>query len=706
MWKTITPAEMKRVENRAMVNQPCTSEALMSRAAAAVARSVQRLWKQRRGMVIALCGTGNNGGDAMAALRMLTQDESVRGACWILDGSLSPDAQRELNRLRRERPQVEVRRLMSEADYADKGVLLDAEGQPVVLDDRLGCLIDGLFGTGLSRPVSGTAAALCGLCRQAYGAGVPVVAVDIPSGLCGRTGQPLGPCVKATETVTFHRPKPGLFLGQGLEWAGSVSVAEIGLMPQWDDADGLLVCQPWEVESLLPGRSRIAHKGDHGRVALFCGSTGMAGAAAIAATAALRSGAGLVTVACPERILDTVQMLCPCATCVPLDGDAGAAWQQLEPLLAAADVLGMGCGLGQSPWAQEMTGKVLAWLSAHDRAAVIDADGLNLLAGLDASQWDLSRCILTPHPGEAARLLGASVAEVTADAVESAMQLYHRYGAAVVLKGAASVLITGEGAAINVLGTSAMGKGGSGDALTGVLCALLAQRVRNGQPERLLSVLQAACGLHGLAGCAAEKRFGSRGVLATDLCDYLGVAAGEAAAAYGQEGLGTGIPWPEPSPVTAGAAPVDDCAAAPASEPANPPVPEVFFAQPLHWSDSVTGDGKNACPADALGRMVTVTVDRKLGETHPEHKDIVYSINYGYVQDVLAEDNEWQDAYIYGETLPLDVFEGQVVAVIHRLDDVEDKWVVADPGTRLTREEVRAATLFVEKYFESEIYCL
>jgi inorganic pyrophosphatase len=234
----------------------------------------------------------------------------------------------------------------------------------------------------------------------------------------------------------------------------------------------------------------------------------------------------------------------------------------------------------------------------------------------------------------------------------------------------------------------------------------LAQRVRNGQPERLLSVLQAACGLHGLAGCAAEKRFGSRGVLATDLCDYLGVAAGEAAAAYGQEGLGTGTQWPEPSPVTAAAAPVDDCAAAPASEPANPPVPEVFFAQPLHWSDSVTGDGKNACPADALGRMVTVTVDRKLGETHPEHKDIVYSINYGYVQDVLAEDNEWQDAYIYGETLPLDVFEGQVVAVIHRLDDVEDKWVVADPGTRLTREEVRAATLFVEKYFESEIYCL
>lgn len=734
MWKTITPSEMKRVENRAMENQPVTGEALMSRAAAAVARSVQALWKQRGGMVVALCGTGNNGGDAIAALRILTQDEGIRGACWILDGELSPDAQRELNRLRRERPHVPVRRLMSDERYAESGVLTDTEGQPAVLDMPVGCLIDGLFGTGLSRPVSGTAAALCRLCRQAYDDGVPVVAVDIPSGLCGCTGQPLGECVKATETVTFHRPKPGLFLGQGLEWAGHVTVADIGLQPRWDDADGLWVAQPGDVEALLPLRSRTGHKGDHGRVALFCGSRGMAGAAAIAATAALRSGAGLVTVACPERILDTVQMLCPCATCLPLEADAETAWRQLEPLLESADALGMGCGLGQSPWAQFLTGKVLAWLSAHEKPAVIDADGLNLLAKLGASGLELSRCVLTPHPGEASRLLGVPVAEVITGMQEYAAELHRRYGAAVVLKGAASVLVTGEGAAVNVLGTPAMGKGGSGDALTGVLCALLGQRARCGQPEKLLSVLQEACGLHGLAGCAAEKRFGSRGVLATDLCEYLGVAAAFGREEYrretdgvrAQEAVRTGSLLSAGAEATnalipPAAVPVgkdDETASAvagrnsqlsePDAEPAvqRPSASDLFFAQPLHWSDSVTGDAKGIHPGDALGRMVTVTVDRKLGETHPEHKDIVYSLNYGYVQDVLAEDNEWQDAYIYGETLPLDVFEGQVVAVIHRLNDVEDKWVVADPGTRLTREQVWAATRFVEQYFDSEIFCL
>lgn len=690
MLKTITPAEMKRIETQAMNQGLCTGEALMNRAAAAVARSVHALWKQRGGAVIALCGTGNNGGDAIAAMRMLAADASLRGACWILDGTLSPDAQRELNRLQQERPQVLVRRLMSESAYAESGVLVDAAGQPVALEAHIGCLVDGLFGTGLSRPVAGTAAALCSLCNDAYDQNVPVVAVDIPSGLCGRTGQVLGQCIRATETVTFHRPKPGLFLGQGLEWSGRVTVADIGLLPAWDDADGLLVGQPWEVEGLLPRRRRIAHKGDHGRVALLCGSAGMAGAAAIAATAALRSGAGLVTVACPERILDTVQMLCPCATCLPLSPDAENAWQQLEPLLMTADVLGMGCGLGQSPWAQQLCQKTLAWLSSHEQMAVIDADALNLLAQMDTGTLDLSRCVLTPHPGEAARLLDASISAIIADAVKSAEQLHQRYGAAVVLKGAASVLVTGEGAAVNVLGTSAMGKGGSGDALTGVLCALLAQWKHGRQPEGLLAVMQGACGLHGLAGCAAEKRLGSRGVLATDLCLHLGTAAQEAVA----------------KPVATEAAPASGPHEHPDSMASGEE--ELFFAKPLRWSDSVTEPPATAPadPADALGRMVTVTVDRKLGETHPEHKDIVYPINYGYVQDVLAEDNEWQDAYIYGETLPLDVFEGQVVAVIHRLDDVEDKWVVADPGTRLTREEVRAATRFVEQYFESEIYCL
>ncbi|MBP3650421.1 MAG: NAD(P)H-hydrate dehydratase [Clostridia bacterium] len=521
MWKTITPAEMKRVETEAMERGFCTGEALMNRAAEAVATAIR---KQRgAGRVIALCGVGNNGGDAIAAMRILAKDAGFAGEVWLMNGRLSPDAQRELERLRREGQQVLVRQLMRETAYAQAGVLMDADGKPLLLDGSVGCLMDGLFGTGLSRPVEGMAAALCRLACAAYDAGVPVVAVDIPSGLCGRTGQVLGEAVRATETITFHRPKPGLFLGQGLELSGRVTVAEIGLMPQWDDAEGLAVCQPEDIPALLPRRSRISHKGDHGRVALLCGSTGMAGAAAIAATAALRAGAGLVTVACPERILDVVQTLCPCATCLPLSHDADTAWAQLQPLLESVDALGVGCGLGQGTWAKVLLDKVLVWLSSHSLRAVMDADGLNLLAQAEPSALDLSRCILTPHPGEAARLLGCSVPEITADALDSANRLRQRYGAAVVLKGAASVLVSSQGAALNVLGTSAMGKGGSGDALTGVLCALLAERARLPEPFDLLALMQAACGMHGLAGCAAETMYGNRGVLATDLCACLGL---------------------------------------------------------------------------------------------------------------------------------------------------------------------------------------
>lgn len=523
MWKTITPAEMKRIETEAMARGLCTGEALMNRAAQAVAEAVRS--HRGAGQVIALCGTGNNGGDAIAAMRILAGDAGFCGEVWLMAGNLSPDARRELDRLRREGLQVLVRRMMDEAEYAEKGVLLDEAGNPLELDDSVGCLIDGLFGTGLSRPVEGVAAALCRLACSAFDTGTPVVAVDIPSGLCGRTGQVLGEAVRATETITFHRPKPGLFLGQGLEWAGQVAVADIGLLPQWDDAEGLAVCQGEDIPALLPRRSRISHKGDHGRVVLFCGSTGMAGAAAIAATAALRTGAGLVTVACPERILDVVQTLCPCATCLPLSEDEETAWAQLQPLLAGADALGVGCGLGQGIWAKALLNKILKWLSGHSLRAVIDADGLNLLSQMDASSLDLSRCILTPHPGEAARLMDASVAEITADGLRSGERIRERYGASVVLKGAASVLVSGEGTALNVLGTSAMGKGGSGDALTGVLCALLAERARLPEPVEVLAVMQAGCGLHGLAGCATEARQGNRGVLATDLCEYLGLAA-------------------------------------------------------------------------------------------------------------------------------------------------------------------------------------
>lgn len=524
MWKTITPTEMKRIEGEAMAQGLCTGEALMNRAAAAVARRAAEWYKDRHGEAICLCGCGNNGGDGLAAMRILAQEEGLRGSCWLMDGKLSGDAQRELDRLLAECSQVTVHRLAGEEAYAASGVITDENGNEMRLPGDAACIIDAMFGTGLSRALEGVAAGLCALSNRAQAAGVPVVAVDIPSGLCGATGKPLGDCIRATETVTFHRPKPGLFLRSGLAMAGKVMVADIGLEPEWDDAEGFSVLEAQELPAFLPPRSRVGHKGTFGRVVLFCGSKGMAGAAGLCATAALRAGAGLVTVACPERILDTVQSLCPCATCLPLPGNVQKAWRMLRGRLASADVLGAGCGLGQGRWARSLMKKLLRYLSENRLPAVLDADALNLLAGMDASAFDLSRCVLTPHPGEAMRLLAGEGLIAPDDAVKAAAAIRAKYGAAVILKGAASVLMTGEGTALNVLGTAALGKGGSGDVLTGVVCALLAGSRHGENPQSQLSLLQAACGMHGLAGMLAEQRFGSRGVLATDVCALLGLA--------------------------------------------------------------------------------------------------------------------------------------------------------------------------------------
>ncbi|MBE5801719.1 MAG: NAD(P)H-hydrate dehydratase [Clostridiales bacterium] len=669
MLRTITPAEMKRVETQAMEQGLCTGEALMGRAAAAVARRAAHYRAARGGSVICLCGVGNNGGDGLAAMRMLAADECLQGCCLLLDGKLSADAQRELNRLVAERPNLPVRRLMNDEEYAKTGVLTDAEGNKISLEGA-GCIIDALFGTGLSRPLSGVAAALCRLANQAASQGVAVLAVDIPSGLCGTSGKALGDAVCATETVTFHRPKPGLYLGEGANLTGRITVASIGLAPEWDDAPGMEVAEPEDVAQLLPVRKPYSHKGDHGRVMLLCGSFGMAGAAAIAATAALRAGAGLVTIACPEQIVNTVQTLCPCATCLPLPTDAKAALSRLTEAMQGADAFGMGCGMGTGLWARQMVIGSAAWLSGHGLPAVVDADALNLLAQEECQ--DLSGCIFTPHPGETARLLDVSVGEIAREPVDAARRLHEKWGASVVLKGAASVLLSRDGIGLNVLGTPAMAKGGSGDALTGVLCALLAGNQRADHKRTMLEVMQAGCGLHGLAGRMAAKRYGLRGMLATDLCECLGLAA-----------------QPEEEGST-NAASRDDALAA---------------AYPTEIDPGNIAQSAERTGTSPLGRMVTVTVDRPLGTRHPEHKDIVYTLNYGYVQDVLADDNEWQDAYIYGESQPLELFEGQVAAVIRRLNDVEDKWVVAAPGVRLTPEQVREATAFVEKYFECQIEC-
>ncbi len=504
MYRTITPEEMKRIERAIMRETGLPGLMLMEHAALAVVHAVRRLMEGLKGQVLFLCGPGNNGGDGLAAAR-LWRSEGGHAQVWQLTSKMTGDAAANRQLLKKLWPDTSILRL---SDSVDK---LPPIGPEIAL------VVDALFGTGLSQPVQGVAFALV---KRVNERGLPVVAVDIPSGLSGLTGMIMGEAIRATETVTFHRPKLGLYLNKGPEYAGRVTVAKIGLPKELDDAPGMDMLLPEDLPALLPSRRRDTHKGDYGRVLIVAGSFGMAGAAAICGLAALRTGAGLVTVACPNAIVPIVQQLAPCATCLPLPmaGDAFApeAEGMVYDAALRADAVAVGPGLNAMP-------DRVALLQAVKRAekpTVWDADALNLLAMGQELTPLAGTNIFTPHPGEAARLMQVSIGAVTADVVEGVQALWHKLGGVVVLKGAATLLYDGTRLALNSAGTPALAKGGSGDALTGILAALLAQQKQLNHSPLVLA--QIGCCLHGSAALRAEKETGQRGLMATDLLWYLG----------------------------------------------------------------------------------------------------------------------------------------------------------------------------------------
>ena len=264
MLKTITPDEMKRLEENYMNRTGTSAFQLMESAARHVADAVAELAGEAGGTVLCLCGPGSNGGDGLAAMRLLTASHpELRAMCWLLPGTLNDAAEHQLRRLQAEAPAVEVVRLTDDPLPS--------------LPENVCCFVDSLFGTGLSRPLTGTALALCALMNEHER--IPTLAVDIPSGLDGTTGVILGCAVRADRTVTFHRPKPGLYRGYGLDFAGQVDVVSIGIPSDEGTSAGFDVLEPSDLRRLLPPRRHLSHKGTYGRVVLLAGSKGMAGAA-------------------------------------------------------------------------------------------------------------------------------------------------------------------------------------------------------------------------------------------------------------------------------------------------------------------------------------------------------------------------------------------------------------------------------------------
>jgi len=331
-----------------------------------------------------------------------------------------------------------------------------------------------------------------------------VLAVDIPSGLCSDTGRVLGVAVKADLTVTFIGLKRGLFTMAAADHTGAIEFNDLGVPPeiyQQVDCDSRRL----ELEALLerlPPRPATAHKGLYGTVLVVGGDYGMAGAAALAAEAALRCGAGLVRVATrPEHVAALVART---PEAMPLGVRSG---QDLAALVESADVLVVGPGLGQSPWSEQL----LQVAAASGKPMVLDADGLNLLVAAGAvTERRRDNWVLTPHPGEAARLLECTTAQVQADRFDAVRRLQQRYGGVAVLKGNGSLIADDSQLLLSNYGNPGMASGGMGDVLSGVIGSLLAQH---------LPALEAAglgvC-LHGAAGDSAAED-GQRGLLASDL---------------------------------------------------------------------------------------------------------------------------------------------------------------------------------------------
>lgn len=453
---------------------------LMQRAGQAALSYLLSLWPRTR-RVMCVCGSGNNGGDAYV-LAALARARGMEATVVAISDARSATARQACEQ------------------YQQQGGVVVAAGQAEL--SACDVLVDGLLGTGVERHLSGDYLGAVSAINQSS---VPRLALDVPSGLHADTGRVLGAAVNADATISFIGHKVGLWTGRGRAFAGRIGFDDLDVPAQIytriepaakrirPDHDGLC----------LRRRVRDSHKGDSGRVLVVGGDVGMPGAAALCGVSAYRAGAGLVTLA--TRAQHAAQIVTAAPELIAHGIEAPA---QLSRYLENTDVVAVGPGLGTAEWGRGLLARVLEW----NGPLVIDADGLNLLA---AEQVQRADWVLTPHPGEAARMLGTTSNAIQDDRLTTVRTLQKQFGGTVVLKGSGTLVADGHDVWLCDAGNPGMASGGMGDVLTGVIAALRAQGAGDSIAARY------GAWLHATAADEAVAAGGERGLLASDLWSFI-----------------------------------------------------------------------------------------------------------------------------------------------------------------------------------------
>ncbi len=483
-------AQIRAIEDAVIAQHQVPGYTLMTRAAQAALQVLQTHAPAARRLQV-LCGTGNNAGDGYVLAR-LAKAAGLTVQVWgVADPKdLQGDAKQAWQ------------------DWLAAGGQVQAWSATALVDvGRDDVIVDAVLGTGLSRPLSGD---LLASVQAMNAAAVPVLALDVPTGLQADSGEVMGAAVHATWTVTFIGLKQGFYLHHGPDHVGRVFVDSLQVPDAVLAATDRVAQRVDEslIPQTLPRRLRTAHKGTHGHVLLIGGGIGMPGAVRLAGEACLRTGAGVVTVAThPQHVYALV------STRPELMVYGVSSSEELQPLLQYVDVIAIGPGLGQTGWSRDVFNAALA----SNKPMVVDADALNLLG---QQQVRRDNWVLTPHPGEAARLLKVSNQDVQAARWKSAAAIATQYGGVVVLKGAATVIARAQDLPqVCDRGNPGMASPGMGDVLTGVIAGIAAQL--HDQPDAAWRAARAGVLVHALAGDLVAKTQGERGMMALDVCAQL-----------------------------------------------------------------------------------------------------------------------------------------------------------------------------------------